>query len=351
MPAQSKGSVVRLKNSWAIRWPENGRVPQQGGFATKTEARQWFDEHVAPRLRRPGPSADITLDAFCGLFLDRWTPGKAPRTVASMVERLGPARDRFGSWRLAELEHAVGDVAAWRQALPTEHARYRHTRALRQVLNAAVRWRYLQRNPAADIGPNHQPRPRELEPFTVPEVDMIADEMTVQDGALVVFAAETGLRTQEWAALERRDIDRLRRLVIVRDGKTDRHAVPLTPRAEQALDRLPPRIDTPLVFPAPEGGRIDIDNWRLRRWYPALEAAGLAKRGPYALRHTFATEALAAGVSTFDLAEMMGNSLQMIDAHYGHLAKGRLDHLRELMANRSSVLLPSQDVPQEGENA
>jgi integrase len=65
-----------------------------------------------------------------------------------------------------------------------------------------------------------------------------------------------------------------------------------------------PRIDTPLVFPAPKGGYIDLDNCRLREWYPALEAAGLRQRGPYALRHTFATEALAAGVSTFDLAEM-----------------------------------------------
>src|SRR3712207_7370575 len=39
-----------------------------------------------------------------------------------------------------------------------------------------------------------------------------------------------------------------------------------------------PRIDTPLVFPAPAGGHIDLDNWRLREWYPALEAAGLHKR-------------------------------------------------------------------------
>ena len=48
---------------------------------------------------------------------------------------------------------------------------------------------------------------------------------------------------------------------------------------------------------------------------------GSAKRGPYHLRHTFATEALAAGVSTFELSRVMGTSLEMIDKHYGHLAR------------------------------
>jgi integrase len=56
------------------------------------------------------------------------------------------------------------------------------------------------------------------------------------------------------------------------------------------------------VFPASEGGYVDLCNWRVREWYPALEAAGIAKCGPYQLRHTFATEALAAGVSIFELA-------------------------------------------------
>ena len=55
------------------------------------------------------------------------------------------------------------------------------------------------------------------------------------------------------------------------------------------------RLDTPLLFPAARGGHIGLDTWRTREWYPALEAAGLRRRGPYQLRHTFATEALTAG--------------------------------------------------------
>jgi hypothetical protein len=39
-----------------------------------------------------------------------------------------------------------------------------------------------------------------------------------------------------------------------------------------------------------------------------------------AYQHTFATFALRAGSSTFDLSRYMGASLTMIDRHYGHLA-------------------------------
>ena len=58
-----------------------------------------------------------------------------------------------------------------------------------------------------------------------------------------------------------------------------------------------------------------------RHWYPALDAAGIEQRGPYQLRHTFATEALAARISIFELARVMGTSVKMIDRTYGHLAR------------------------------
>jgi integrase len=345
MSAQ-QGNIYETRTGYGIRWREGDRRRFQSGFRTKTEAKTWFREQIAPRLHRGGPSAEIRFDEFVELFLSRHTG--APRTVATLRDRLEPARKTFGDWTLAELEHSASDVAAWRSTVPPG-SRYRLTNALRQAFAAAVRWQYIARNPAADMGPNPQPRTEEIEPFTRVQVDMIADELGPAYGPLVVFVAETGLRTNEWVALERRDVDRAGAVTVQRrfsQGRLtpypktvrSRRRIPLTSRALGAFEALPPRIDSLLLFPAARGGHIGLDTWRTREWYPALEAAGIKQRGPYCLRHTFATEALAGGVSIFELARLMGASTEMIDRTYGHLARDSEQQIRARLEARSGEM-------------
>jgi len=344
VPRATQGSVFRAGRGWGIRWPENGARHQKTGFRTRTEARAWWDEHVRPRLRRGLPSADVTLADFTSLYLERWGPTVAPRTSSTLRRWLAPALRQFGGFTLAELEGAAADIARWRAQLPSDDQRHKATRALRQTLAAAQRWGFITVNPALAAGPNPAPRSAEIRPFTRDELRRILLELGGQDRALVLFAAETGLRTNEWCAVERRDVDWRDPAVTVARRyasgrltgypKTVRRRVPLTPVALDALRGLPPRLDSQLLFPSPGGGHLRLDNWAMRVWRPALDAAGVQRRGPYHLRHTFATEALAAGVSIFELARLMGSSVETIDRHYAGFVRESEGRLRDLLAAR-----------------
>ena len=207
--------------------------------------------------------------------------------------------------------------------------------AVRQALGAAVRWGYLSVNPATLAGSNPQPPPRTVRAYSPAELDAHAAELSPGDAALIRFAAATGLRPEEWMALARPDVDRTGRLVTVRRtvssgevvdlGKTSAslRQVPLSRRALAALADLPPRLDTPLLFPAQYGGLMNLNNWRRRTWAPAVEASGIPRPARvYDLRSTFASDALAAGIPVFTLAKVMGTSVGMVERHYGTLLDG-----------------------------
>src|SRR5262245_62276614 len=132
MARELRGGVLKTRDGYGIRWREDGKRPQRSGFPTKTAARQWYDENVKPRLRSEAPTADITFDAFCELYLERHGATVSERTKQTIAIRLASARERFGDWSLRELEGASGAVAAWRASLRTDSERYRFTGALRQ---------------------------------------------------------------------------------------------------------------------------------------------------------------------------------------------------------------------------
>ena len=180
-----------------------------------------------------------------------------------------------------------------------------------------------------------------------PRIHELAEAMPSETTKLwVLFAASTGLRFGEMAALRWNDINLEGRLVKVdrkisesnrgqmrvelpKGGKTRVTAYPgwlaemvatrvAEAQAEQVAEREAaeeagvtlPDYSTGLMFPAPRGGWMRRSNFHTRVWRPAWEAAGW-RRGwsPHTLRHSAAVAMIyELEMALVDAAEALGHA-------------------------------------------
>src|SRR5437867_9271025 len=197
-----QGQVFKLKAKgadgqplWAYRYRLEGRGserPQVGGFATRAEAETALCK-VLDRLGPGGGRATITLAEFVDEYLEMHQA--APVTISKLQWLLSKATVVLGEKRLADL--SPRDVYAWRMTVPEGH-RFEATQALRQVLNRAVAWELINRNPAKGGVPNPLRRQKEKRPFEAWEqIELVAAWLGAIYGPMVVFAAATCLRPSE----------------------------------------------------------------------------------------------------------------------------------------------------------
>ena len=153
-----------------------------------------------------------------------------------------------------------------------------------------------------------------------------------------LFAFGSGLRPQEWVALDERHVNRLNWVLTIKQtwggygvgivplAKNERAFTPvhLSKLARQAVELRPPRTaDAPLLADE-DGRRIDLKRFREGPWADALSAYNalglepeIVHRTPRQTRHTFASLNLSArGVETRELAALLRNDEATMMRYY-----------------------------------
>jgi integrase len=307
----------------------------------QTLARKWFAKVRAPALDAAGP---ITVKRAISLYLEY---AKAETKSAADAEwRLKRyvlskplANRRLDELTKTELERwrnsmvKRGDAEAERKSKDTAN---RILKMLRAALNRAFAdeansipsdkaWRTCK--PFYDVG---RARDVHLDP------DQCARLLNVTSGAfrnLVIAMLVTGSRPPPGEIGQAR-VKHFRadlRMLHIADSKTAPRNVVLTSEGVGFFEGLAAgKAPDDLLLP-----RDDGSEWQQADTAKALQAAiARAKLPegtvPYSLRHTYASQAILAGMSLKLLSENMGTSIKMLEDHYGKfVAASRIKLIEE----------------------
>ncbi len=239
---------------------------------------------------------------------------------------------------------------------------------LKMILRTAVRRRYVREDSAEHIRKLQEPK-TEVDPLAPEAVTAFLAVCPAWWRPYFTVAFWTGARPNEMAALRWGDVDWARMLARIRAGRyRGKEGPPKTASSVRDLDLLPPVVEAlkthkaqqaaerlkagrgapelghDYVFTGLEGGLLNVNALRDRVWYPTLAKAGLSRRTMYQTRHTFASNALAAGESPSWAAAMLGHaSPEMLFSVYARYIPNRT-------RRDGSALLSRINGPSEAEN-
>lgn len=276
-----------------------------------------------------------TFGAFALLWMEESAPHWKPSTLEqyqSIVERhLVPT---LGTLRVSAIPE--GTVRRYITTLKERGLSERRINlvvlVLKMIIKLAIRRKWLTDDPLREVKMLREPK-ADVQPFSPEEVEQFLAKCPTWWRPYFVTAFWTGARPNELAALKWGDIDWTAKTCSIRRGRyRGIEGTPKTKHSERTLELLPPVVEAltlqkaqqaafllkrgdgapeagqDYIFKGPDGGFLNTNYLREHIWYATLTAAKLPHRTFYQTRHTFASNALAAGEAPSWVSQQLGHS-------------------------------------------
>lgn len=333
-----KAGEIELRPSYYVRVRVGEQQVTRRAGDTKKEAVNFLaklrTEVVRSDFLGIEPVLEMTFEAFAEEWLE-WA--RQAHAEASYVGEQNKVRNQliphFGKKRLTairrrDVERFLQERAkkVWKNKKGEITKRIsgatlnRDAALLSSIFKRAIELGHARDNPAAGV------RRHREEQIAVPFLDFAAQDHLVACcptdlREIVRLALDTGLRRGELLALEWRDIDAGRGVVIVRKSKAKRpREVPLTPESHAMLAAMRDRRTIPIKGPDRVFHWIPL-SWSQHfrnAWTKAATAAEYPGLRFHDLRHTFASTLVRAGVPIPTVAKLLGHTTpQMVLTRYG----------------------------------
>jgi integrase/recombinase XerC len=205
---------------------------------------------------------------------------------------------------------------------------------------------WTNENPAKKITAPRNLKPNEVVPFTPAELEamvLACDRFGKQQyerlraRAMILTLRYTALRIGDVSLLARdrisRDGDRWR--IFIRTEKSGQPVfLPVPPDLKIALDAVPPplgNMESRFFFWNGIGQPASLKRHIDRCLRAVFKESGVQGAHAHRFRHTLATELLGRGASYEEVADILGNSPDVVRKHYGKWSAARQSRIDDLM--------------------
>lgn len=323
--------VLKYRRGAVQRWLTIGR---HGATLTSETARAEAKKLLGRVANNEDPAAERadmrnaeTVEAFAETYLANYArPSKKASSVAederNLKNHILPA---LGSLRIRDVTRA--EIARFHQSMrATPYAANRCRALLSHLFRMAERWgvRADNSNPCAYVEKfKEKGRERFLSPKELRRLGRVLAFLERKGSAVYEVAAIrllllTGARLSEILTLRWEHIDGAARLIRLADSKTGAKTIALSAPALMALASIPRQQGNPYVICGAVAGAHLVN--LQKPWRRIRKAAGLDDVRLHDLRHSFASVAVAGGMSLPLIGSLLGHSQPQTTARYAHLA-------------------------------
>ena len=313
-------------------------------------AKQLKAEHLLAPKQTDGvqaQKAELTLDQF---MVDHYFPhAKIHKRSHKRDDQLYRIRikPKFGNLALSAITRR--DVQAFQNGLLKEGlspaSADHHVKLMRRLLNLAIQWEFLEKNPLKGI--ELYMVDNQVENYLDTDqlarlVEVLRTDENRMVCCIVMFLISTGARLNEalTATWKNVSIEGGVWKVDASLSKSKRsRSIPLNDSALWVLDQLDSKGKSAYLFPSPAKAKDDKDaayTTITRAWYRLRKKAKVPNVRLHDLRHSFASMLVSGGRSLYEVQQILGHSDPKVTMRYAHLSAKALQEA----ANAAPVIVP-----------